>query len=408
MTKDLNISNSWILALYAAVAVVALVVWRTQSGAQVPPLVSSDQEGRLSLAASMTKVMDASESTKSQAATSLADAGTSVDAILAQAAAGLAQEDPSGRDLLLESARSNDPAVRQRQQRIQLGIGASLGGLRPFDDQNAWNRVIEDAPVDPLSDTILRKIGNGRGLHPDFASAVGEFGSIGVPYVVISSAQPLVPVEFINFADQSDPGPYPIPPGLPIEGHLSADSDRHALILDRDNWKLYELARVFEGPTGWQADCGAIWDLSSNEGRPDGWTSADAAGLPIFPGLVRYDEVEAGEIRHALRFTVAKTRRAYVPPASHWASREDSPLLPPMGMRVRLKKSFDITKFPRDVQVILRCLQKYGMILADNGSNWFVTGTPDSRWDDDAMHLLHQVKGSDFEVIQMEGLVSDR
>jgi hypothetical protein len=308
---------------------------------------------------------------------------------------------------LPDSPRSNDPTVAERQRRIALGVGASLDGLRPFPDDNAWNQDITQAPVDPLSDAILATIGVDRGLHPDFGSGEWEGAKIGIPYVVVSGAQPMVPVEFTEYGDESDAGPYPLPIGAPIESAPRTDADRHALVIDRDNWKLYELCYAFETETGWTAHCGAIFDLAAHPSRPVGWTSADAAGLPVFAGLVRYDEVEAGEIRHALRFTVARTRRAYVPPASHWASRETSAVLPPMGMRVRLKADVDITGYPRHVQVILQCLKTYGMILADNGSNWFISGAPDDRWDDDALHTLKQIRGSDFEVLQMDGLVAE-
>jgi hypothetical protein len=225
--------------------------------------------------------------------------------------------------------------------------------------------------------------------------------------VVVAGSQPRAPVHF-DYPDESDPGTYPIPPDVAIEGGPQSQGDRHVLVIDRDNWKLYELfdAHPVDGGRSWHAGSGAIFDLNSDEMRPAGWTSADAAGLPIFPGLVRYDEVmERKVITHALRFTCQKSRRAYVYPARHWASKLTDPNLPPMGMRVRLKAGFDISHFPAPAQVILTALKKYGMILADNGSNLFISGVPDPRWDTDALAALRQVKGSDLEVVEMGDLV---
>ncbi len=231
---------------------------------------------------------------------------------------------------------------------------------------------------------------------------------MGIPYVVVSGNQPKVPVSF-EYPDESDGDAYPIPPDPPIEGGPKSEGDRHILMLDRDNWKLYELFSCYpqEGGKRWKAGSGAIFDLKSNKLRPAGWTSADAAGLPILPGLVRYDEVmEQGEIRHALRFTVRRTRRGYVAPATHWASQSRDPNLPPMGMRVRLKASYDISRFPKPVQVILTCLKTYGMLLADNGSDWFVSGSPHPKWDDEALSTIKRVKGRDLEVVRMEKIVT--
>lgn len=285
-----------------------------------------------------------------------------------------------------------------------LGPGASLGGRRFFPDDNPWNWDISGAPVDPSSPQLIASIGLDRTLHPDFGT-FWDGGPIGIPYVVVPGDQPRVPVSF-EYADESDPGPYPVPPDPPIEG----GSDRHILIVDRDNWVLYELFDAWpeDGGARWRAGSGAIFDLSSNALRPAGWTSADAAGLPILPGLVRYDEVmEQGEIRHALRFTARRTRRAYVPPATHWASRIADPNVPPMGMRVRLRADFDVSPFPEPVQVVLRAMQTYGMFLADNGSDWFVSGAHDPRWDDGVLRAVKRVRGREFEVVQMEGLVAE-
>lgn len=294
--------------------------------------------------------------------------------------------------------------------KVQLGIGSSLGGKRPFPDDNAWNKRIDTAPVDPRSDVLIARIGLTKHLHPDFGSGTWQGAPIGIPYVVVGGDQPRVPVEYVMYASESDPGPFPIPPEAPVEGAPNRDGDRHVIVIDRDNWKLYELFRAFRMGDGqlWRADCGAMFDLAQHPQRPAGWTSADAAGLPIFPGLVRYDEVvEQKSIQHALRFTVSQTRRAYVPPASHWASRSKDSDLPPMGMRVRLKADFDISEYPLEARVILTALKQYGMILADNGSDWFISGAPDPRWNNRALHSLKRVTGADLEVVLMEGLVAD-
>ena len=282
-----------------------------------------------------------------------------------------------------------------------LGIGASLNGARPFPPDNAWNTHIDGASVDPASDVLIAAIGVGGHLHPDFG-ADWNGGPFGIPYVVVSGSTPGVPVTF-DYADESDPGPWPISPGAPVEGGTGSRGDRHVIVIDRDHWTLHELFAAYPGGDGtWHAGSGAIFDLSSNALRPAGWTSADAAGLPIFPGLVRYDEVAGqGEIRHALRFTVSRTRRAYVNPARHWASSDPDPALPPMGMRVRLKASYDLSGFPAQARVILEALKTYGMFVADNGSNWYISGTPDPRWDDTQLNTLKSVPGSAFEVVKM-------
>ena len=288
----------------------------------------------------------------------------------------------------------------------ETGAGASLEGRRPFPDDNPWNQDISGLPVDHNSAGLIASIGNSTGLHPDFGT-YWEGAPIGIPYVVVSADQPKIPVSFY-YDDESDAGPYPVPADSPIEGGSNSSGDRHILIIDKDNWKLYEMYDSHKDGDGWSCGSGAVFDLNSNDLRPAGWTSADAAGLPIFPGLVRYDEViEQGEIRHALRFTVQHSRRAYVSPARHFASNNSSSSLPPMGMRVRLKSSFDISGFPEHVQVILRALKKYGMFVADNGSNWYISGAPDDRWNDDELSELSRVKGSDFEVVQMGTLVTN-
>jgi len=287
------------------------------------------------------------------------------------------------------------------------GAGISLGGLRPFPDDDPWNTDISGAPVDPNSAALIASIGLDVRLHPDFgAKYQGEPN--GIPYVVVSGKQPLAPVSF-RYADESDPGPYPIPSDAPVEGGRdSKGGDRHIIVIDRDHWKIYELFAAYpDGKGGWKAGSGAIFDFRKNTVRPAGWTSADAAGLPIFPGLVRYDEVmEQKVIRHALRFTARRTRRAYLAPARHWASRSRDPNLPPMGMRVRLKASVDISRYPAPARVILTALKKYGMLLADNGSPWYIQGTPDDRWNDGILAAIKRLHGRDLEVVKMGKLVT--
>ena len=290
----------------------------------------------------------------------------------------------------------------------ELGPGASLHGKQLFPPDNPWNQDISQMPVDPNSANLIASIGLSTGLHADFGTVYNGAPN-GIPYLVVSGTQALIPINFVAYGDESDPGPYPVPPDAPIEGGSGSTGDRHVLVIERDAWKLYELGRAFPINNGasWNADCGAVFDLNSNALRPAGWTSADAAGLPIFPGLVRYDEViEQGFIGHALRFTVQNTRHAYVAPARHFASSNTSPNVPPMGMRVRLKASVDISGFSPAMQVILRAMKQYGMMVADNGSNWYISGAPDPRWNDSDLHTLGAIKGSDFEVVQMGTIVT--
>ncbi len=311
---------------------------------------------------------------------------------------------------------STSATVYANLQQASLGIGASLNGAIPFPADNAWNTNIANAPVDPNSNALIASIGLNTGLHPDFGSGLYGGSPIGIPYVVVSSSQPLVPINFVAYADESDPGPYPIPSNAPIEGQLANggtfSGDRHVLVVDRDTNRLYETYNSYPNSDGsWTADNGAVFHLDSDNVRPNaqpGWTSADAAGLPIFPGLARYDEVANGVIAHALRFTVQQSREAYVPPANHWASNNTSNNLPPMGMRVRLKASYVIpSNFSAASQVILQALKTYGMFVADNGSNWYISGAPDSRWNNDALvGELGSVQGSNFEVVQMNDIVT--
>ena len=290
---------------------------------------------------------------------------------------------------------------------VSYGPGASLGGRRPFPDDNPWNQDISREPVDPSSDALIASIGLDRGLHPDFGT-VWNGAPNGIPYVVVPGSQAKVPVRF-EYASESDPGPYPVPVDAPIEGGSNGEGDRHILMVDADNWMLHELFAAYpeNGGARWRAGSGAIFNLNSNETRTAGWTSADAAGLPIFPGLVRYDEaVEQGVIRHALRFTARRTRRAYVPPARHYASRITDATVPPMGMRVRLKAGVDLSGFPKPVQAILQAMKTYGMFLADNGSDWYVSGAPDPRWSDSELAAVRRVRGRDFEVVKMGPLTT--
>jgi hypothetical protein len=272
-----------------------------------------------------------------------------------------------------------------------------------FPKSNPWNRRVDRLPVAANSAEIISSIGTERGLHPDFGSGMWEGAPIGIPITVVGRRTPKSRVSF-EYADESDRGPYPIPRGVPIEGGYRSDGDRHALIVDRDSCKLYELFALYPKGRGWRAGSGAIWNLGSNRLRPAGWTSADAAGLPILPGLARYDEVRRGVIDHALRFTVRRTRRAYVYPARHFASSTDDPSLPPMGLRVRLKASFDVSGYPRQARVVLTALKRYGMLVSDNGSDWYITGSPNPGWRNDDLRTLGRVKGSEFEVVDTRTL----
>ncbi len=285
---------------------------------------------------------------------------------------------------------------------LPTGPNADLDGrlLLPPDDE--WNRDVSSDPVDPMSDAIIARIGGDKPLHEDFG-LVWKGVPGGIPYHVVPGGQSLVPVTF-QYADESDPGPYPIPQDVWIEGGPDSEGDRHVLVLDKDHWKLYELFKAFpiDGGKSWRASSGAVFDLRNPVPRPAGWTSADAAGLPILPGLARYDEIVGkGELKHALRFTVRKTRRAYVPPARHFASRETDEDLPPMGMRVRLKADYDLSPFTGPARVILEAMKKYGLILADNGGDWFISGAPDERWVHEDLLPIRKVKGRDLEVVQM-------
>jgi hypothetical protein len=292
-----------------------------------------------------------------------------------------------------------------------LACAASASALRVpaapkcpvFPTSNAWNQRVDTLPVAADSSTIIASIGLSTGLHPDFGSGQWDGGPIGIPFDVVSRATPKSRVRF-DYADESDKGPYPIPKAVHIEGGAQADGDRHALLLDKSACKLYELFALRKRGSAWTAGSGAVFDLRSNKLRPATWTSADAAGLPIFPGLARYDEVARGVIDHALRFTVQRTRKQFVYPARHYASSSDDPSLPPMGLRVRLKSSVDISGFPKQARVVLQALKTYGMIVADNGSNWYISGAPNPKWSNDDLHTLGRITGSMFEVVDTSTL----
>jgi hypothetical protein len=279
-----------------------------------------------------------------------------------------------------------------------------LGGCPVFPKSNPWNQRVDQLPVASNSDAIVRSIGAGDTMHADFGSGLWDGGPIGIPFVTVGKGQPRVHVGF-DYADESDRGPYPLPAHVPIEGGRNSDGDRHVIVVDRSRCRLYELFAAYPqaGGARWSAGSGAIWSLRSNHLRPRGWTSADAAGLPILPGLARYGEVKRGHIDHALRFTANRTRSAFVFPARHFASSLTDADLPAMGQRLRLKRGYDISRFPRQARIVLRALKRYGMILADNGSSWYVSGAPDPRWSNDQLHTLGSVPGSAFEVVRFSG-----
>ena len=271
--------------------------------------------------------------------------------------------------------------------------GPTIAGCPVFPADNPWNQDISGEAVDPRSAQYIGSINSGGDtfLHADFGSNL----DYGIPYVVVPGSQPKVPITYVEYGDESDPGPFPIPPDAPVEG----GDDRHVLVIDKDNCVLYELYHSTKAGSGWEAGSGAIFDLHSNKLRPDTWTSTDQAGLPIFPGLVRYDEVQAGAIRHALRFTVERTQRAFIHPATHYGS-SGNPNDPPMGLRLRLKAKYDVSKVTGQARIVLEALKKYGMFVADTGTSWFITGASDSHWDDDDLDQLKHIPGNAFEVVK--------
>lgn len=279
--------------------------------------------------------------------------------------------------------------------------GPQIGGCPLFPADNFWNTPITNLPVHPQSDTWIDSIGRETGFHMDFGSGTWDGGPIGIPYNLVAANSLQKSAISFYYPEESDPGPYPIPAN-PLREY---GSDHHILLVDTDTCKLYEIYDASEDSGQWNAGSGAIWDLTGNALRPETWTSADAAGLPILPGLARYDEIAAGEIRHALRFTIENTA-GYIWPARHQTSDPD-PNLPPMGARFRLKAGYDISGFPPEMQVLLRAMQTYGIVLADNGSNWYVNGAPDERWDNDMLHLLDILTGNDFEAVDTSLLLID-
>jgi len=280
----------------------------------------------------------------------------------------------------------------------------TLGTCTVLPADNIWNTPVDQLSVSPNSSTYVNTIGATTGVHADFGSGLWDGGPIGIPYITVPGTQTKYPVSF-DYADESDPGPYAVPLNAPIEGGSASTGDRHAISVDVDHCILYELYAAYPQSASWKAGSGAIYNLLSNSLRVATWTSADAAGLPIFPGLVRYDEIAAGEIRHALRFTVPKTQKAYVWPARHYASSLTGAQYPPMGVRFRLRADFDISSYSPTNQIILKALKKYGMMIADNGSAWYLSGAPDSRWNNDDLHNLGKIHGSDFEVVDVSGLM---
>lgn len=296
--------------------------------------------------------------------------------------------------LLAPSKNVQEVQIATPAATADTAITTTIAGCPVFPADNPWNQDVSKLPLDPHSNQIIASISRGGDeyLHADF----GSDPEYGIPFVVVDGKQRKVPINFVEYGDESDPGPYPVPLDAPVE----AGGDHHVLAVDKDNCILYELYHAERGDTGWNAGSGAIFDLRSDKLRPDGWTSVDAAGLPIFAGLAKYDEVKAGKITHALRFTVEETSGGFIHPATHQVSDDNDPNLPVMGMRLRLKASFDTSKFTGQSKVILEGLKQYGMIVADIGTSWFITGQTDSHWDDDDLDQLKSVPGNAFEVVQ--------
>ncbi len=291
----------------------------------------------------------------------------------------------------------DEPAVVDTVARRVRSAVPTVGGCDVFPADNAWNRDVSADPLRADSEAIIATIQSNGGtrLHPDF----GENPNYGIPFVVVPPDQPLVPVDYVAYGDESDPGPFPIPLDAPVEGGSTATGDRHVVAVRAGTCELFELYRAFPTGNRWRADSGARFDLSSNALRPAGWTSADAAGLPILPGLVRYEEVASGAIHHAIRVTFSRTQRGYIAPATHFASARTDPTLPPMGLRLRLKASYDVSSLSGQAKVIAVAMQRYGLIVADNGSNWYFQGAPDPGWDDNDLNQLKSVPGTAFEVV---------
>jgi IPT/TIG domain len=313
--------------------------------------------------------------------------------------------DPGGSTSTTFNFQVNGSVQTSSCSQMSTGQGASLGGFVPFPSDNLWNKDISTASVDPNSAAIINYLGSTIGIHPDFGQGEYNGSYMGIPYTVVDSTQPQIPINYQAYGSESDAGPMPIPLTAPIEGYPNPGSgDRHVLVLDKTNCFLYEIYSSYPQSSSWNADSGAVWDLLADEQRPFTWTSADAAGLPIFPGLVRYDEVAAGAINHAIRFTLPNTSAGFVSPASHWAATSTNTYAPPMGARLRLKASFDVSSYSATNQVILNAMKKYGLILADNGSAMYISGTPDDRWNNSDLHLLNGATAADFDVITLSPL----
>lgn len=294
--------------------------------------------------------------------------------------------------LALLSLLGASPAAQAKRE---TSSGPYEYGCPIFPANNPLNEEIANAPVNPNSAQYIESIGSSAHLHPDF----GRNKHYGIPFKVVSKKQADVPIDFTEYPEESEPGPYPIPQNAPIEG-AGEEGDRHVLVLQRGTCMLYELFGAERSGAGWSASNGAVFNLRSNALRPEGWTSADAAGLPIFPLLVRYPEVASGQIDHALRVTVPRTQRGYIHPATHYASSSDDPSLPPMGLRLRLKAGYDLAGFSGQALVILQALKRYGLIVADNGSPWYITGAPSGKWDEASLAEIKSVPGAAFEAVE--------
>jgi hypothetical protein len=326
---------------------------------------------------------------RSRAAASLARARSSIAALVIAALVIAALAALPG--LAGGASMQASPARGAQLPGAPAKAGPSEYGCPLFPASNALNQDVSHAPVDPASARYIASIGLGGHLHADF----GSNPSYGIPYAVVPRRQRRVPIHFDAYGAQSDPGPYPVPADAPVEG-AGQPGDRHVLVLQRGSCGVYELYSARRQGTGWQAGSGAVFNLRSNALRPEGWTSADAAGLPILPLLVRYPEVRAGRIDHALRMTVSRSQRGYIHPATHFASSSSDPSLPPMGLRLRLSSAYSLAGFHGESLVILRALKRYGLIVADNGSSWYITGAPDRRWNDTDLDQLKRVPGSAF------------
>jgi hypothetical protein len=287
------------------------------------------------------------------------------------------------------------------------GQGPKIGPCPVFPEDDIWNTPVDHLPASPMTSTYITTIGANKPLHHDFGSGLYRGAPIGIPFVVVPGTQPKYPASFV-YAAQSDPGPYAVPMDAPIEGGPQSTGDRHTIAIDTDNCILYELYKAYAEGSSWKTRAGAIFKLRSHDLRPMGWTSCDAAGMPIFPGLVRYDEIAEGEIRHALRFTVPQPRRAYVWPARHFASSITHEQYPPMGARFRLRAGYDISGFSPVNQIILRALKRYGMMIADVGQAWFLSGSPDPRWKNLDLHELQRVTGAEFEFVDVSKMMIDQ